>query len=340
MDQVLSQQEIDMLLSAMSNGELIEEQPNSVVEEQPKAKKYDFRRPVKLSKEYINTLHMVFEDYAKLASTALSTKLRTNVMMQVAAIEQVSYDEFIHSIPRFTLLGVTQSRPMNGLQILEINPQLAMLFIELLCGGLEVILARKEKDEAILEETDKKNFTDIELSILNEIVELYTQVFVSSWKDIVELDTTIESLETNPQLLQTMSPNEPVTLITFNFKVFEVDSFVNLCIPYVFFEGMIDKLSIRNWFDANRVDNEHDAEYLQKSLNHVELELSVHLGDAHMQLSEFLQLAPGDLIKLDRKITDPLTSYVEGKPFYRVKPGKREENIAIELIDPLEGEEE
>lgn len=122
MDQVLSQQEIDMLLSAMNNGEIIEEVVEEKADEQIKAKKYDFRRPIKLSKEYINTLHMIFEDYAKMASTALSTKLRTNAMMQVAAIEQISYDEFIHSIPKFTLLGVMQSKPMNGLQILEINP--------------------------------------------------------------------------------------------------------------------------------------------------------------------------------------------------------------------------
>lgn len=339
MDQVLSQQEIDMLLSAMNNGEIIEEVVEEKADEQIKAKKYDFRRPIKLSKEYINTLHMIFEDYAKMASTALSTKLRTNAMMQVAAIEQISYDEFIHSIPKFTLLGVMQSKPMNGLQILEINPQLSTLFIELLCGGLDVILTRKEKDESIFEDLDKKSFTDIELSILTEIVELLINTFQISWREIVELDCTLESLDTNPQLLQSMSPNEPITLITFNFKMFEVDSFVNLCIPYVFFEGMIDKLSIRNWFDANRNENEDDSESLQKSLNNVELEMEVQLGNAHMNLSEFLQLMPGDIIKLDRKITDPLDSYIAGKPYYRVKPGKKDDYLAVELIDQLEGED-
>ena len=87
-----------------------------------------------------------------------------------------------------------------------------------------------------------------------------------------------------------------------------------------------------------KITNEDDSESLQKSLNNVELEMEVQLGNAHMNLSEFLQLMPGDIIKLDRKITDPLDSYIAGKPYFRVKPGKKDDYLAVELIDQLEGE--
>src|SRR5690606_21665634 len=127
--QVLSQQEIDALLVAMDSGEIeaevdVEEKGSS------KVKPYDFRRPVRLSKEYLSTITMVFEDFSKLASNLLSTQLRRPVETKIAAIEQVSFDEFVHSVPSFTLMGVFQSKPLNGLQILEINPQFSLQMIE------------------------------------------------------------------------------------------------------------------------------------------------------------------------------------------------------------------
>lgn len=335
MDQVLSQQEIDRLLSAMTSGELDQQ----VVEEEnelSKIKDYDFRRPTKLSKEYVNTLHMIFEDFSKMGSGVLSTSLRTNVQLQLAAIEQISYDEFIHSIPKFTLLGMFRSQPLNGIQMLEMNPQLCMLLVELLCGGLEMRQTQKVEEDF----SEKKSFTDIELSILESVVQNLTEVYEHVWKDIAELNTVVEGLDTNPQLMQNMSPNEPVILATFTVKILEMTTFINLCIPYVFFEGIIDKLSFRNWFDTNKTVNSEDTDELQKSINSVYLELEVLLGNAQMSLSDFLHLAPGDVIKLDRKITEPLVTYIEGKPFYRVRPGRKDSQLAIELIDKIEGEED
>lgn len=334
MDQVLSQQEIDRLLTAMSSGE-IDQQAIEEENEQTKVKSYDFRRPTKLSKEYINTLHMIFEDFSKMGSNVMSTQLRTNVSLQLAAIEQISYDEFIHSIPKFTLLGLLQSKPASGIQMIEINPQLCMLLVEILCGGIEIC----QQLDTLEEVEDKKSFTDIELAVLEEVVNHLATAFKNSWKDIVELSTELEAMDTNPQLLQNMSPNEPVVLVTFTVKILKVQTFINLCIPYVFFEGIIDKLSFRNWFDTNQVASQEDSEELQKSLNNVQLELEVLLGKAQMNLSDFLHLAVGDVIKLNRKITEPLDTFIEGKPFYQVIPGKKDDQFAVELIDKIEGDQ-
>ncbi len=334
MDQVLSQQEIDRLLNAMTSGELDEE---VAVEESEvaKVKNYDFRRPTKLSKEYINTLHMIFEDFSKMGSGVLSTQLRTNVQMQLAAIEQISYDEFIHSIPKFTLLGLFHSQPLNGVQMIEMNPQLCMLLVELLCGGLDIRQARKVEEDI----SDKKSFTDVELAVLEVVVQKLTEVYQHVWKEITELNTVVDGLDTNPQLMQNMSPNEPVILATFTVSILEMTTFINLCIPYVFFEGIIDKLSFRNWFDTTKSVSSEDTEELHKGINSVQLELEVLLGNAQMSLADFLHLAPGDVVKLDRKITEPLETYIEGKPFFRVRPGRKDSYLAIELIDKLEGDE-
>lgn len=137
MKQVLSQQEIDSLLAAVQNGEIDSEELEEA--EKPKIKAYDFRRPVRLSKEYISTLTMIFEEFAKIAGNLLSTQVRNNVVLQLASIEQVSFEEFTNSVPRFTWMNVFHSNPLEGVQVVEVNPQVTLQMIELLCGSSDII---------------------------------------------------------------------------------------------------------------------------------------------------------------------------------------------------------
>src|SRR5699024_11083738 len=140
-----------------------------------------------------------------------STQLRRPVDIKLASIEQVSFDEFVHSVPRFTLMAVLESQPLTGVQIIEINPQISLQMVELLCGY-------NSSDEQ-QEVTDKDNFTEIELAILEEVMEGYARAFEAAWRGIVDLGVSVEDMETNPQLLQSMSPNEPVVLVTFTMAI-------------------------------------------------------------------------------------------------------------------------
>ncbi|AQP54587.1 flagellar motor switch protein FliM [Vagococcus penaei] len=331
MKQVLSQQEIDSLLNAIDSGELDNDELLVDEKDASEAKLYDFKRPTKLSKEYVNTLYMIFEDFSKYAGNSLTTQLRTNVGLKLAAIEQISYDEFIHSIPKFTLLGIFQSKPMNGIQMMEINPQFSMLMIEILCGGTEAQIGKNE-------EIAKKSFTDIEMSILEEVMGVFVSAFETAWQDITELNSKLESLDTNPQLLQNMSPNEPVILITLRMSIFKRSTYVNLCVPYVFFEGIIDKLSFRNWFDTDEGFNQEDNHHLKKNLETADLELEAILGQTTMTLYDFSKLEVGDVVTLDQKISDPLKLYIENQFFGKVKPGKSKDKLAIEILEFTEGE--
>ena len=112
MSKVLSQQEIDLLMESVKSGEIDTE---LVEEAEPvKIKTYDFRRPARLSKEYMTTLTMLLEEYAKIASNLITTQVRSNVTLRVASIEQISFDEFLHSVPNFTLMGLFRSEPQEG----------------------------------------------------------------------------------------------------------------------------------------------------------------------------------------------------------------------------------
>lgn len=325
---VLSQTEIDNLLEAMNSGALDEE----IIEDpkQQKVKPYDFRRPVRLSKEYLSTISMVLEDFAKISVNQLSTKLRRQVNMKMVSIEQVSFDEFVHSVPKFTLLGSLSSEPQNGVQIIEVNPSISMQMVEILFGHDEASTYK--------EDTDKEEFTDIELAVLEEVIDMFAFSFKSVWQDITKLDTKVESIDTNPQLLQSMSPNEPVVLATFSISLNGNDTFVNLCIPYIFFEDILDKLSFRNWFHEGKEAGESDHEKFAKILQPVPVELETLLGQAEISIADFLDMEEGDIIQLNEKISKPLTMSVAGKPYFLVKPGIVEEQLAIEVLQFIGGE--
>lgn len=327
MKQVLSQQEIDSLLDALNTGEIDTE---SLEEETEKGRvrSYDFRRPIKLSKEYINTLYMIFENFSKIAGNILSSQVHSNVEIALGAVEQISFDEFIRSIPKTTLMGIFQSKPLSGIQILEINPQFCMQAIDLMCGGTD--------GKYIKDINEKQGFTDIELGILEDIVLVILQSFESAWSEIIQVKTEVESLETNPQLVQNMSPNEPVILISFTVDVLGNSSFMNICIPFVSFENVIDKLSFRNWFDYEKEVDSSAKEILTERIISSTVDLEVALGKSTITVDDFLQLEQGDILQLDMKITDPLKMYVEDRLHYLVKPGEINNKLAVQVLQYIE----
>ena len=327
MKQVLSQQEIDSLLNALNTGEI---DPNIVKEEDEKnkVKSYDFRRPIKLSKEYINTLYMIFENFSKMAENVVSNLIHSNLNIKVGAIEQISFDEFIRSIPNPTLMGIFHSKPLGSIQILEINPQFCLQVIELICGG--------SQDKHTKEIKKKDTFTDIELGLLEEIVLRLLKSFQSAWSEIVDIEVEIDYLETNPQLIQTMSPNEPIILISFVIELFKNRSFMNICIPYISFETIIDKLSMKSWFDFEKETDDANKEILSERIKQSLVNLEVSLGKSIITVDDFLQLENGDIIQLDMKIDDPLKMYVEDKPHYLVKPGAVDDRLAVEVLQYIE----
>ena len=327
MKEILSQEEIDALLNALQTGE-IDASSVGEAEDRNKVKAYDFRRPIKLSKEYINTLYMVFENFAKLSSSQLSSLVNATVLMTIEMIEQISYEEFINSIPNPTLLGVYRSRPLNGTQVLEINPQLATQVIERVCGGAST------KGKSI---SKKDKFTDIELGILEDLVLSLLRPFQTAWDDIVEIETALDSLETNPQMVQSITPNEPVVLVSFSVELFAVKSLINLCIPYTSFEQITDKLSIRSWFEADKaIDNTHFRAQISDRLMGAGVDLTVELGRTWITVNDFIHLEMGDVVRLDAKTDDPLKLFVEDRLHYFVQPGDLEGKLGVQILDYVE----
>ncbi|MDO9593025.1 MAG: flagellar motor switch protein FliM [Erysipelotrichaceae bacterium] len=320
MAEVLSQKEIDALLKAIKTGEISTEFQKDT--DDAKVKVYDFKRPNKLSKDHISTLHMIYENYARIVSSYLTGQLRTSVAVSLITVEQLTYEEFIHALSSPTILCTLNLKEISGRFFMEISPSFGFQVVDLLCGG-----AAKD--------TERRNeLTDIELSVVKEVVDTLAWCMKSSWEEIVEVNPEIESVEKNPPLEQSIAPNESVAVVYLKTFIAGKAGLINLCIPYVSLESVIQKLSVHSWFEHDKIrDGETNSMLIEKKLRNVSAELSVELGRTHLHIRDFIQLVEGDVIRLDQKIEDPVKIYVEDKLKFSGYIGTSKKKLALKISD-------
>ncbi|MBU3202940.1 flagellar motor switch protein FliM [Clostridium algidicarnis] len=324
MAEVLSQNEIDALLSALSSGE-IEPDELPKEEEKQKVKPYDFRSPQKFSKDHIRTLELIHDNYARIISNYLSAQVRTNVKVKIESVEQITYEEFIHSIPNPTILTIFKMPPLNGSILFETNPQFVFQIIDILLGG-------KGDNKYKLRE-----FTDIDKNIITQVNKGLIGNLKLAWEDILSVQTEIEGIETNPALNQTLAPNEPVALVTFSVEMGKNNTFINICIPYLSIEKVLDKLVVQYWFQQNDEGVlKESRERLRTRLDIVDVSLGAILGKASLTVDDFLKLTVGDVVTLDSKCNKPIKLIVEDEECFYIKPGLIGKNKGAQILDIID----
>lgn len=324
MSEVLSQSEIDALLLALSSGDL---EPESLEEkeETAKVKPYDFRRPQKFSKDHMRTLELVHDNYSRIISNYLTAQLRSNIKVKVESVQQITYEEFIHSIPNPTVLTIFKMPPLSGQILLETNIELVLRIYDVLAGGCG---DKKPK---------LKELTEIEKNLIKVLNSGLVSNLKLAWEDVLSVNPEIENIETNPALNQTMAPNEPVALITFTVDMFNTVMFMNICIPYLSIEKVLDKLVIQYWFredDETLVKESKDK--LKNRLNVVNVNVEAVLGKSTISVNDFLQLGVGDVIALDSEVKAPIDIYVEEQLTYTGKPGLSGKHKAVQILEYID----
>ncbi len=321
-EDILSQNEIDALLSAISSGDMDTEIFKQ--DDEPKVKLYDFKRALRFSKDQIRSISRIYENYARLLTTFFSGHLRTYVNLSVASVDQVPYEEFIRSIPSMTVLNVYSVEPLEGRMIMEVNPNIAYSMLDRLLGG-------QGSNQANL-----KNLTEIETLILSQLFEKSSVNLRTAWESIVDINPILDQLEVNPQFLQLVSPNETVVVVTLDTKIGEETGFINICIPHIVLEPIIPKLSVHYWMETGSKErNPEMYRRLTRHLNDVKMDLSVRLGNADISMLNLLQLKENDIISLNQSINDPLMLYINDIPKLTVQPGKLNKKLAVQILDKV-----
>lgn len=324
MPDVLSQNEIDALLQALSTGEVDAQEIQNETKES-KIKKYDFRRPDKFAKDQLRTLQMIHENFARLLNTFLSGYLRSLVHVNVLNVEQLSNYEFTNSISNPAVLGIIDFAPLDGQIILDIAPDIAFVFIDRILGGNGRPLG------------EVRNFTEIEISLLKKLITQIIKLLKEPWENVMEISPKLEKIETNSQFAQIVSPSETIALITLNIKIGEVEGMINFCIPHLVIEPILPKLNTRFWFTSmNKEQTPEDEEIISTRVEKTKVTIRAVLGSTLITVGDFIDLQVGDVIQLDTPINEDVKIYVKDQLKYYGKPGIKKKKMAVKVEEIVE----
>lgn len=326
MGDVLSQNEIDSLLAALSSGELDVEEIKDNNEKQ--VKDYDFARPSKFSKEHLRTLEIIFEHYGRLLSTNLPVYLRKAVQVEVMNSEAVTYSEFSNALSNPVLLGIVNFAPLQGNIILEMASNLGYAFVDRMLGGQGTSLDKV------------REFSEIELIIIERIFIVCVNLLREPWANVVDIHPHLERIETNSQYAQIISPSEMIAIVTINVKVGDVEGLMNICLPYITLEDVIDKLNTKYWYsNMQNQDETNYADAIEALIQRAQIPVKAVLGKSSISVSDFAGLQPGDIIRLDRKVDEELDVYVGNIRKFTALPGESGDEYAVRVTSVIREEQ-
>ena len=318
MADVLSQSEIDSLLSALNNGDFDPTENEEVEERQ--IKDYNFARPSKFSKDHLRTLVFIFEHYARLLSTSLPVYLRKNVQVEVMHAEAATFQEFSNSLSNPVLISVVNFAPLEGTIVIEMASGLGYTIVDRMLGGSGTPLEKA------------REFTEIELSIIERVMSVCTNLLVEPWINVQELNPTLERIETNSQFAQFVSPNEMTSVVTMDIKIGDVQGLMNICIPYTVVEPVIDKINTKYWYSTADVkSNEAYREMIEETLGRAQIPVRAIMGRSAISVNDFIHLQVGDIIKVDTKLEDDLDVYVGNIKKFSALPGAHNDAYAVKI---------
>lgn len=326
MGDVLSQEEIDKLLSDLSRGD------SSVMEgsdlDEKKVRTYNFAKPSKFGKEQLRTLEVIFEGFARLASSFFTGYLRTSVQLEVVNAEQMTYNEFNNSLLNPVVLGIVDFKPLKGSIILDLSSQIGYAIIDRILGG---------SGEALKKSRD---FTEIEKILLSRVLSEMVNFLVEPWENVCAINPKFDKLETNAQFAQIISPNEMISLVTLSIKVGEIDGMINFCIPYLVIEPIIGNLNTKHWFTVNEdEDLSRFRPSVEQKLELAKIPVSVVVGRTSITVDEFIGLQVGDVITLDSYVDSDFRVMVGNLLKFYAKPGLSRGKNAIQITSVVRKEE-
>ncbi|KSV60687.1 flagellar motor switch protein FliM [Acetivibrio ethanolgignens] len=325
MGDVLSQSEIDNLLAALSSGELDADEMKESSEKQ--VKNYDFARPSKFSKDHLRTLEIIFENYGRLLSTNLPAYFRKSVQVEVMNSEAITYSEFSNALSNPVILGIVNFSPLEGNIIMEVADNLGYAIIDRMLGGGGQPLEKS------------RDFTEIELIILERVLNTCTNLLIEPWQSVVDIKPRLEKIETNSQFAQIISPSEMTSIITMNIQIGNVEGLMNICIPYTCVEPVIDKLNTKYWYSTMQVkDDGIYQEAIESVISKAKIPIRALLGKSTVSVNDFVNLQPGDIIRLDTRVDDELDIYVGNIKKFTALPGAFQDTYAVRVTSVIREE--
>ncbi len=329
MAEILSQSQIDALLSNLTSKEPSENLPEE--EGKKKIKEYDFRSPKHFTREQLKLLYSIYENYARILSSYATGIMQTYCLVEIVEVEEQQYYEFNNALPDSVLMGVLDltvkdTESDEDIVLIDLSKDVGFCAIDRLLGGAgEPLKADRE-------------YSEIELGLLENFFKGMGGLMKNVWFDQVEMAPKLEKMETNSRILQGISADENVVIIVMNFLINETQGKLNICIPAITLEMLFKKKAAHNKKSARRSDQVSEAQRrgdILKEISKSELEITGILGTVDLLLKELMDLEVGDIIKLDKPAGEMIDLVVEDVTWFRGSVGvsnKKKAGVIKELL--------
>ena len=334
MPEVLEQNEVDALLSAL--GGEAEAAPDAAAatvrifsnrryDDRPPIRDYDFKRPERVSKDQMRALEQLHDAFARSFGAQLSGFLRTIVEVRITGIEQLTYAEFIRSLPNPTCFNLLSCEPLDGQICLEISPLIIYPIVDRLLGGSASQLYIPQRP-----------LTAIERRLVCKITDRAEAALAEAWANITPVTFKLVDTESNPQLVQIVPPNEVVVVVGFEMKLGGRTGTSSLCIPFNVIEPVVDKLSRQSWHAYRRGrGNDGLRRTIAEKLERAPLKAAAVLAETTITLEDLLHMTRGDVITTDKPASSPIVLEVEGRRKFLAHVGQYKGNRAVKVTRPV-----
>ncbi|MFB6272197.1 MAG: flagellar motor switch protein FliM [Salinibacter sp.] len=324
MSKPLSQEEIDVLLGEAEPEDEGRAEDGSASDsdggQQKEAKPYNFKRPRLFSQAQNRVLNHVHESFARDLSVYLSAQLRTIVDISLTAVDQVLYSEFVMSSAPPSALYVLKSEDLDHRAIIEIDPRLVVYTIEKLMGG-----DGKFMDEA-------REVSPIEQRIMSRVMKRAYRELEESWEKAYDLSVEEVAFESNAEFVQIIPAAEPALVASFDVRIYNEPSFINICYPYLMLEKMLGQSGMEQWISSATTPAAPEVqERYKETLRETSVTLSAELGRTMLSVAEVMKVEEGDVIPLDRSTDDSVQVYVNGEPKFKAAPGRSGQQRALRI---------
>jgi flagellar motor switch protein FliM len=331
MADILSQSEVESLLAALDTGPQRSDPPQSAATSRSDAyggqvSVYDFKRPERVSKEQMRAFQAMHDGFSREFGAVLSGMLRTIVEVKLSSVDQLTYGEFVFSLENMTCFNVMRAEGLDGHMILDLTPSIIFPIVDRLLGG------GKSAKYSI----PSRPLTEIELRLIDRIIERAIEGLEKSWASVCELKLRVTQVESNPQLVQIVPPNEVIVLISFEITMGEIRGIMNLCIPFNTIEPLMGNLSSDTWSAyTKRTADPRQKLNLQTGVGKGKVKMVVGLADTRLTAQEIMGLSVGDVIMTEKGREQPLEVYIEGRPLFRGSAGLLKGHKAIQISSSI-----
>jgi flagellar motor switch protein FliM len=329
MADILSQEEIDALLDVVEeDGDDVLESAEENLLPQRQVTLYDFKRPNRVSKEQLRAFKGVHDKMSRSLASQISSIMRSIVEIQLHSVDQMTYGEFLMSLPNPTSFNVFSVKPLEGSGIIEINPSIAFPMLDRLLGG------KGEPFDA------SREFSDIELSLFETILRVMMSTLKEAWGPVMEIYPTIESKESSPNVVQIVAQNEIVVMVVMEIIIGHSSGMMNICYPVISLEPVLPKLASRDLMLNETSTKKSRNTELQVLLGGAKVDIEANLGNADLTMGDILELHVGDVLRLSSAADDIVTVSVDGKERFRGEIGLRRFRKSINITEIIDTEKD